>query len=265
MRLSLIVACVGLFATQSYANDFPLAAQQLYEKAKHGQRYELAMKLSPAIVPTADGRSFFVIWRPKSGAMPRKWVVSLHGSHGFATEDFAVWSPYLMDRDVGYIGLQWWLGQGHDDYYKPQEIYRELDVLMSRLQISPGDALLEGFSRGAANIYAVAALDHVKGRNYFSLFVASSGGVSVDYPPTQQIERGVFGAQPYAGSNWITACGGTDENPNRDGCPAMQRTAQWLKGKGANIVMQLEDANLGHGAFHRNPALANKALDWFMK
>jgi hypothetical protein len=44
------------------------------------------------------------------------------------------------------------------------------------------------------------------------------------------------------------ACGGKDQNPNRDGCPAMQQSQQFVQSKGASIMGFLEDSNAGHGA-----------------
>src|SRR6185436_10675230 len=110
---------------------------------------------------------------------------------GFATEDLAVWYPHVKDRDVGLVCLQWWLGSGDapTSYYTPAQIYHEVDAIGQKLGLQPGTAMLHGFSRGSANAYAVAALDAGRGRHYFSLFVASSGGVALDFPPTRAIAK----------------------------------------------------------------------------
>ncbi len=60
-------------------------------------------------------------------------------------------------------------------------------------------------TRGSANLYAVAAIDKGRGRKLFSLYVASSGGVALDYPPTRSILDGRMGPRPLAGTNWVTA------------------------------------------------------------
>ncbi len=260
--LAFMLSGIGVHAT---AEPLSPQARQLYERAM--QEAGLG-GISAEVVPTQDGRSFFLVWEPQAlKGRPHKWVVSLHGSNGFATRDLEIWSPYLKGRNLGIINLQWWFGGGEKtlDYYSPFDIYREVDLLLRRMRIKPGDAMLEGFSRGSANIYAVAALDRKQGPRYFSLFVANAGGAAQDYPPTRLIDSGRFGDMPYQGARWITACGMRDPNPDRDGCPAMRRTGDWLKKLGAEVVLAIEDGNEGHGAFHRNPQNANQVLDWFLQ
>jgi hypothetical protein len=240
------------------------AAQQVFMRAQTGRWYADAARLKPDILPTSDGRSFLAIWKPP-GVMPRNWLVTLHGSRGFATDDLAIWERTLAGREIGILALQWWVGS--DDatpsYYSPLEIYREIDMASQRLGIQPGMAALHGFSRGSANSYAVAAIDAGRGRRYFNLVIASSGGVALDYSPTRAIVSGAFGNRPLAGTRWITVAGGRDENPDRDGVPAMRRTAAWLKEQGATVVAQIEDSSEGHGALQRNPSNARRVIELF--
>lgn len=241
------------------------SGKRLLAQAKNQPNYQEAASLAPRFFPTSDGKSFLLVWY-KGDTPPQKWLVSLPGSQGYATQDFFVWSPALSGRDIGFVSLQWWLGQGDDmrDYYSPFDIYRELDKALGRLGVKPDMALLQGFSRGSANIYAVAALDRMRGHRYFSMFVANSGGVAPDYPPTRKINDGEFGFQPFAGTRWITSCGERDPHPERDGCPAMRRTAAWLQEKGAAITLQIEDPAKGHGALNTNPENAHKVLDLYL-
>ncbi len=212
--------------------------------------------------PTTDGKSFVLVWQP-GAVTPKKWLVSLHGTQGDVEHDFDIWLHSLRGRDIGFIGLQWWMGDTTDRYYTPKEIYRELDAVMQRLGVAPRSALLEGFSRGSSNVYAVAALDHVKGHGYFSTIMANSGGAMQDYPPTKEITKGTYGDKPYDGLDWMTSCGEKDKRPQRDGCPAMRKTAEWLKGLGGNVVLSIEDPDHGHGALNINPANSKKMLDIF--
>lgn len=237
----------------------------LYRKAEAGRRFAEAAKLQPEIVPTSDDQSFLVIW--KGSKEPKRWIVSLHGTQGFATDDLALWHPHLKDRDVGIVCVQWWLGTENapTSYYSPQQIYREIDAALTRLDVKPGSALLHGFSRGSANLYAVMALDAGRGKHYFSLAVASSGGVSVDYPPTRAISTGAYGERPLKGTRWITAAGRRDPQPERDGIPGMKRAAEWLKEQGASVIETIEDPNEGHGALMRNPKNIRRVLDLFLK
>lgn len=240
-------------------------AEAAYHRAQGGRWFAAAAKLNPAVLPTSDGQSFMVAWKAP-GTNPKRWIVSLHGSRGFATDDLAIWYPALKDRDVGLLGVQWWIGA--DDaprsYYAPLQIYREIDIALRKLGVQPGMAMLHGFSRGAANSYAVAAIDAGRGRRYFSLVVASSGGVATDFPPTRAILAGAFGDRPLRGTRWVTAAGARDPDPERDGIPAMRRTAAWLEDQGATVVERIEDPAEGHGALQRNAANARHALDIFM-
>jgi predicted esterase len=220
-----------------------------------------AARAQPALdIPSADGSLTHAAWKP-AGRIER-WIVSLHGTGGSAKRDVEVWQKSLGGRPVGVLAIQWWRGQG-DAYLPPFEIYREIDFAASKLDIKPGNALLHGFSRGSANVYAVAALDHGRGRKLFSLYVASSGGVALDYPPTRAILEGRFGPRPLAGTRWVTACGDRDPNPDRDGCPGMRRTGQWLKEQGAIVLDAIEDPQSGHGALQLNPRNAERLLKWF--
>jgi hypothetical protein len=145
------------------------------------------------------------------------------------------------------------------------QIYREFDIALRKLGVAPGMAMLHGFSRGSANAYAVAAIDAGRGRRYFSLIVASSGGVATDYPPTQAILSGAFGDRPLRGTRWITVAGARDPAPERDGIPAMRRTAAWLETQGAAVIERIEDPREGHGALQRNAANAQRVLDLFTR
>ncbi len=237
-----------------------------YRRAQGGRWYADAAKLSPDILPTSDGQSFVVAWRAP-GTNPKRWIVSLHGSRGFATDDLAIWYPLIKDRDVGLLSLQWWIGTDDStrSYYAPLQIYREIDNALQGLGVQQGMVMLHGFSRGSANSYAVAAIDAGRGRRYFSLVVASSGGVAADFPPTRAILAGAFGDRPLRGTRWVTAAGAHDPEPDRDGIPAMRRTAAWLEEQGATVIERIEDPTEGHGALQRNVANARRVLDIFMR
>ena len=222
----------------------------------------LAHAQGPVDIPSADGRVVHAAWQPAGNV--ERWIVSLHGTEGSAKTDLGIWQRYVAARGIGVLSIQWWLGKG-DDYLPPLAIYREIDGAAKKLGIAPGSAMLHGFSRGSANLYAVAAIDAGRGRKLFSLFVANAGGVSTDYPPNRAIAEGKFGSRPLANTRWITVCGGRDPHPDRAGCPGMRRTGQWLKERGARVVLAIEDPNSGHGALQLDPRNAARALDSFLK
>ena len=212
-------------------------------------------------IASADGSLTHAAWKP-AGKVER-WIVSLHGSGGSAKTDLGVWRKNLGDRPIGVLSIQWWRGQG-DAYLPPVEVAREIDIAAGKLGIEPGRALLHGFSRGSANLYAVAAIGAGAGRKTFSLYVASSGGVEPDFPPNRALLEGRFGPRPLAGTRWVTACGGHDGRPELSGCPAMRRTGAWLKEQGAILVDAIEDPQSGHGALQLNPRNVERLLNLFM-
>ena len=258
----LLVISPPLWAKSS---DLTGKAAEIYTRAKQGHWYQESEKLTPEIIPTSDGLSFFVIWTPTKN-VPQRWIVSIHGSNGFATDDLAIWSKSLQGREVGLICLQWWIGtdDSTQSYYRPQQIYREIDLLLQKRNIAPGSVMFHGFSRGSANSYAIAALDSGRGRKYFALNVASSGRMNLDYPPNQAIVSGKFGDHPLRGTRWITVAGALDSNPERDGITGMKQTATWLQEQGATVVESIEDPHQGHGALQTNQKNAEHVIDLFL-
>ncbi len=241
-----------------------LGSSALIAQAKEAnpQKYQDFIAQGGKIVETDDGRSFYLLRSPSENA---PIIVSLHGHEGWALDDFTAWGPELSQRGLGLLALQWWFGQGDTprDYYSPQELYRVIESALRKEGLTGRKLLLHGFSRGAANIYGVAAFDRHTQNNFFPLIIANAGGASVDFPINQDIDRGRFGPTPFSGTHWILFCGEKDPHPERDGREAMARTKEWIEAKGGIVDLFIQDATAGHGGFHRNPANAAKALDFF--
>jgi predicted esterase len=235
----------------------------LARAAASARRMPEAQRLGARVERTRDGRSFALVWRPS--APPVGWIVTLHGTGSWAHDEIVLWQPFAQQRQLGVIALQWWFGGGQQmaDYYAPHEIRRELEGLMAAVGARPENTLLHGFSRGSANLYALVAMDSRTPRPLFRSIVANSGGMSADFPMNREVERGRFGAAPFADTRWWLYCGGGDPNPERDGCPAMRRSQRWLQDKGA-ITDLSEDPGGDHGGFHRRGQNVERALDWFL-
>ncbi|MSU56874.1 MAG: hypothetical protein EXS35_01585 [Pedosphaera sp.] len=262
----LLFALIGRLSLSAAETPLTGRAAELYKQAQGGKFSADAAKLKPEILPTSDGQCFLVVWRATNA--PKYWIVSMHGKQGFATDDLALWHRHLKDCDVGLVCVQWWLGSGNEpaSYYTPEQAHREIDLALKKLGAQTNSVMFHGFSRGSANSYAVVALDAGRdGKHFFSLAVASSGGVGLDYPPTRAILNGDFGPRPLQGTRWITVAGGRDPNPERDGIPGMKRAAAWLKEQGATVVLTIEDPEEGHGALQRNPKNVRRVLDLFFQ
>ena len=146
MKLFLLFALVALTQLASAQTNLSGHAAALYKQAQGGKFFAAAAKLKPEIQPTSDGQSFLAVWRATGTNAPKHWIVTRHGTHGFATDDLALWSRHLKDRDVGLICVQWWLGSGDApaSYYTQQQIYREIDLALKKLGAQTNSVMLHG-------------------------------------------------------------------------------------------------------------------------
>jgi len=246
----------------------PRDSQQLLRQAAAANpaRFQFARDHGAKFLSTPDGRSFYVLWTP-DGASPADvpWLVTLHGHGSWALDEFFLWQPYAEHRRLGIVAVQWWFGGGEQakDYYDPYELYPVVEKILRGLGARSRRNLLHGFSRGAANTYALAFLDRRSGNRFFRLIIANAGGAAEDFPPNAAISTGRYGPQAFEDTSWVLFCGEQDEHPDRDGCPAMRRTAQWLTEFRGSIELTIEDARAGHGGFHQNPAHVEESLRLF--
>jgi len=259
----LLVLATGWAFAQGPGMPARDADELLVRAAANSRRVPQAERLGARVERTRDGRSFALVWRPPGE--PRGWIVTLHGTGSWAHDEIVLWQPFAQQGQLGIVALQWWLGGGQQmaDYYSPPEMRREIERLLAQLGARPENTLLHGFSRGSANLYALVAMDGRTPRPLFRHVVANAGGMAADFPMNREIEAGRFGASPFAATRWWLYCGGGDPNPERDGCPAMRRSQQWLRDKGAQVELS-EDPGGDHGGFHRRGQNVERALDWFL-
>lgn len=238
-------------------------------------RYRYAQEQGAKIDAMPDGRSFYLYWEPHTGAANAPLIVTLHGSESWAFDEFFLWHKLAQQHGYRVLALQWWFGRrgGQADYYRPTDLYKNIDALLRKYQARPGAVLLHGFSRGAANSYALAVLDRQAKNNFFGLVVANSGGAAFSESPPAgaprgfpfyvDITRGRYGPAPFTGTHWALFAGGRDPHPEQDGIPALRRTREWLERFGAKVDLSIEDAGAGHGGFHQSPHHMSAVLDLF--
>lgn len=259
--VGVLFALLSLFHSPSYADSASLMAQAL---AANPERYQFALSNGAEIRPTSDNKAFSMWWQPTTG-VPTGVIVGLHGHGSYATDDMYVWHAYAKERGYAILSLQWWFGGGEavNDYYLPSEMYPLVATLLAEKGVQPGTVLLQGYSRGAANSYAMTALDAASGNHFFGMTLSISGGATTGFPPNQQIAAGDFGALVFNGHPWVMYCGEKDPDSNLNGCQAMKASKNWVTQYGATVKLLIEDPNGDHSGFMTNSANVTAALAQF--
>ncbi|MFH2104088.1 MAG: hypothetical protein ABIJ39_12120 [Chloroflexota bacterium] len=243
----------------------------LFERAstRDPVRYAYALDQGAQMLLSEDGRSFLLFWLPPGGDPnnPPPLIVSLHGEGAYAFDEFFAWHPRALEYGYGILAVQWRVGAGESDadYYTAGEVHQVLQSTLHMIKAQPGLNLLHGFGRGAASIYALAALDATSPSPYFRMTIANAGGANLDFSANQQISSGAFGSLPFLATHWFLYCGMQDPNPDRDGCPAMQRTQEWLTGLGGTVDSFIQDPSGGHDGFLTDPENIRAALSAFAR
>lgn len=113
-------------ATETRAAWSTLLAQA---RAAEPTRYQFALAQGAQIMPTHDGKSFYVLWFPPhfQTAPRRVMIATLHGHASWAFDEFYLWQPYAAQRGYAILALQWWFGGGEamNDYYLPLAMFPE--------------------------------------------------------------------------------------------------------------------------------------------
>lgn len=210
---------------------------------------------APETIAAINSERHFLYGAPAghNNADPKKIIITLHGTGGSAERDYEVWKPFVEKTDYALASLGWWDGEGDQtsDYSTPEQIIQQIHNFLKTNNYTARDIVVfEGFSRGSANSYPIAAFDQASDTPLFDVVVSSSGGAQDAYygMTTKNIASKAQSPTIFSQLKWITSCGDKDENPDRDGCGAMKNSAQFVQNKGATVLGQLEDPNAGHGA-----------------
>lgn len=225
---------------------------------------------SPQKVTTANGQRFFYYGAPagQNNASPKKVIISLPGHETSAESDYAAWLPHIKGGQYALAVLDWWDGNGgaKTDYYSPAEVVTQTRLFLTAQGYLASDLIiLEGFSRGSANTYAVIANDRGSGA-VFDAAISASGRYQSDFPWYEDRPNGTISPTIFMNVAWVLACGGKDPSPEQGGCQGMEETKTFLVAHGANVLAVLEDPTGGHGAFHISQlGLPKQALDLIAK
>ena len=79
----LATACLTFWiatcSTTVHSADLPPSASAVFQLAQHGRRYTDVEKLHPQVIPTSDGQSFLVVWKPRDSE-PSHWIFRCMGA-----------------------------------------------------------------------------------------------------------------------------------------------------------------------------------------
>lgn len=233
-------------------------------KADPKSSYDDVAKYGGTFTSLDRGNTFGVWWQPEDfDAANDTVLVSLGGHAGWATRDFSVWYPHIAERGYGFLTLQWWLGRSLENagYYEPEEMYAMIRQVLAEKGIPPGHVIFQGYSMGSARSYGITALDSVGGK-YFAVTISNSGVWEDDYPITADIIAGKYGAQPFAGIDWILYCAVNDEeHPDWNKCEKMDTTQTNIEKYGGKVDLYIKDETGSHGSFMVNSDNVRRALD----
>ena len=223
---------------------------------------EFAEQMGAQIIPTQDGRSYVLWWKPANFDPSQNTVfVSLHGHGGWVQKDFQVWYPRIKDRGYAFLAVQWWYGRSMESigYAKPNDIYKWIREALDAEGIPHGHVIFEGFSMGGANSYAVTYLDRLQNPPYFAVTISNAGAMEPDFPPNRPFLEQPEGSKPFAGVHWILFCAERDEQ-HPESCDHMEKGKTELEVRGATIDLFTRDPESGHGGFMK-PSNHGPALD----
>lgn len=221
---------------------------------------------TPRQITTSDGKQFFYYGAPAghNNTSPKKIIISLPGHGTRAEDDYAAWLPHLREGSYALASLNWWDGNGETkaNYYTPSQVQAQTKAFLTAQGYADSDiVILEGFSRGSANTYAVIANDKSRGK-IFDAVISASGGYQSDFPLFENQSNTNISTTLFDETPWVLVCGGADPTPECDGCPGMETTHTFLTDHGADVLTVLSDPNASHGAFHKsNLGLPAQALE----
>lgn len=263
-------------AGRADVSQLPLLRQGRIEAAED---YQFALRHQARIARTPDDRSFYLHWRPAGARPGGPLIVTLHGARRWAFEEFAQWQEIAARHRCELLAIQWWFGDGDGprDYYTSEQLYPVIATLLQGLGTRQGSVLLHGFDRGSSETFALTLLDQRTASRYFALTVANAGPDPTSEAPSAaarrpapapnplyaDLSRGRYGTNAFAGTHWALYAGSLDEYPERNGPPAMNRSATWLRKLGGTIDLFREDPRGDHRGFYKNTEFRENVMQLF--
>lgn len=208
-----------------------------------------------AVIPLAKNR-FFIAWFPPGWEKQsrRRLVVTLHGNGGCAERMFTFWHRTAALHGYAIIAVQYAQEDenGRLSYDDSPALYALLEKTVNLLRrhcpLQGVTIILHGFSRGAARVYELAAMDRAPGgMRAFSAFIADSGAVFAEYRGrlSPYLER--LGLDAYDGARFWLYCGGRDHEGRT--CRGIEKISWFIRRHGAVVDAVYRHPPGGHGIF----------------
>ena len=172
----------------------------------------------------------------------KRIIVTLHGSGGHAERMFHLWYRNRQAHDCAIIAPQYARGgegQGSMRFEDSPAIYDQLRIIVQRLrQENKADdhtvLVLHGFSRGAARVFELAALDRAPdGMRAFSAFIADSGTTMAENHGQLSPMLRRLSSTAYDGARFWLYCA-TGDHGGRT-CQGMRRMQAFITSHGGQV------------------------------
>jgi len=237
--------------------------------------YQQAVNLGVRVVNHPERKVFFVYWLPQGfeRRTDKRLMVVLHGSNGNAYRHLLSFRETAQKEGFGLVSVQWgWPGEeslgkgskGSYDYLPTRAIYEVISLaveyLAHRYGVHKNHCAWLGFSRSSTMCAIFAYYDKARGKNYFKLYMAISGGISPEQYMMKEMMSGSHGRAPVKDCHFYLWGGERDGNR----VEKMKRSKEIIESLGG-IVDVLRIGSEGHAGFNKNSKYQEEAIHLWTK
>jgi len=248
----------------------PVHAAQLYESDKdltgiaesNPGIYQQMIDAGAKTLIMKGKKPFIVYWIPEGfdDLSKRRILVVMHGTNGNAYHHLSNFLDTAKKHRFGVLSVQWgWPTNKRTlkgkleyryirDARKTYNLIKEgLTHLDRRHDITQGECAWLGFSRSSTQCAVFAYLDKNEGKKYFTLFIATSGGIGKNLPIMRELFSGEHSVKPLTGQHFYFWGGKRDRTHGQN----MRQSQPIIEGLGGKVDI-LRIGKEGHGGFNHN-------------
>ncbi len=188
-----------------------------------------------------------LIWTPNTATSITRYIITLHGTDETAAKQLYWWHERVdvagicSGEELGVLAIQYRnehpAGPG-SEYLDAEEIMAVVNEILTD-EVDEGRAaesghIMNGFSRGSANMYSLAVLDGIDGHRWAEHFIADSGAWEFgNPPPAVDSALDTVEAEPLEDVRFYIYYGLQDHNPDLNGSVAQTNAADIVEALGA--------------------------------